>query len=118
MRDYLSRFAYPGQDPNDPVTEKEVNPVTVFGFLPTGFIRTRVSLDGLTITNITEPVHLLYDGQVERRAVQAPDGSWYIATTGIGNNFVTILSPINQTLAPIQFNTFDADMLDYILANQ
>jgi len=62
-----------------------------------------------------------------RRAVQAPDGSWYIATTGIGNN-LTIpgpvfgsqlsLAPLNQTLAPIQFNTFDAEMLDYILANQ
>ncbi len=51
-----------------------------------GPVRTEISPDGMTITNTTLPGHELFDGQVIRRLRQAPDGSWYVTTTGFGNN--------------------------------
>jgi len=123
MRDYLSRFSYPGQDPTNPVNNEQVN--WVFAFIPLGQIRTNVSVDGLTIINTTQRNHLMYDGQVVRTAVQAPNGAWYIATTGTGNNDIIsvvstpiTLAPLNQILGPDAFNNFDEDMMSYILANQ
>jgi len=48
MRDYLSRFSYPGQDLTQPVGNTDENWVTVFGFFPLGRITTAVSVDGLS----------------------------------------------------------------------
>jgi RHS repeat-associated protein len=140
MGDYLSRFVFPGQDPTHPIGHNSRSWVTVFGFFPLGRITTAVSVDGLMITNLTQPIHLMRNGQVIRRAVQAPDGAWYVATTGSGNNVsVPIitgvdpsnpmvispsqfgevsLAPFNQTFGASVFNNFDTEMLNYILANQ
>ena len=79
----------------------------------------------------------MYDGQVERRAIQASDGSWSIVTTGMGNNSQISFrsdpplfydpkfqqqyfdfSAINQALGPGAFDALDAAMLAYILENQ
>ena len=133
MQDYLYRFVYPGQDPNDPVRNGDVNLVWV-GIMPLGQIQTQVN--GLMITNVTQRNHLMYDGQVERRAVQNSNGSWSIVTTGMGNNvqipFVPAgpsgsayqqmqnanFSALNQDLGPGAFNDFDEAMLNYILEHQ
>jgi hypothetical protein len=123
MRDYLSRFAFPGQDPTQPVSHNSRSFVTVFGFIPLGTITTDVSVDGLKIVNKTTRLHFMHNGQVERSVHQTPDGTWYVATTGSGNN-VSIpnlgwsFAPVNQSLGPVQFDNFDIEMLNYILENQ
>jgi len=135
MQDYLYRFVYPGQDPNDPVRNDAKNWVFVFGFLPLGQIQTQVN--GLMITNVTQRNHLMYDGQVERRAVENSDGSWSIVTTGMGNNSQISFRPdpplfydpefqqqhfdfsaLNQGLGPGPFNDLDEAMLNDILEHQ
>ncbi|HJS17964.1 MAG TPA: RHS repeat-associated core domain-containing protein, partial [Anaerolineales bacterium] len=133
LQDYLYRFAYPGQDPNNPVRNDAKNWVFV-GILPLGQIQTQVN--GLMITNVTQPLHLMYDGQIERRAIQASDGSWSIVTTGMGNNvqipFVpegpsgleysqmtnVDFAPLNQDLGPGAFHDLDGAMLNYIVGHQ
>jgi RHS repeat-associated protein len=135
MQNYLYRFVYPSQDSNNPVSNGDINSVWI-GIFPLGQIRTRVA--GLTITNITEPNHLMYNGQVERRAVQNSDGSWSIVTTGMGNNRQIpiaqrpspsgpVLGPpaayvdyssINTYLGPGAFNDLDQAMLNYIVEHQ
>ena len=87
MVDWLSRYAYPGQDPSKPV----VNDGTYDVYDPrtdlyAGKIRTVVSPDGLTVINRTLKGHIFFDGQIARHAVQAPNGSWFMTTHGIGNN--------------------------------
>ncbi len=133
MQDYLYRFAYPSQDPNAPVRNGEINLVWI-GFIPLGHIETEVN--GLMITNVTQRDHLMYDGQVERRAMQASDGSWSVVTTGSGNNVqnpyvpagpsgsaysqteYVNFAPINQALGPGAFNDLDTAMLNYIVEHQ
>ncbi len=133
MQDYLHRFAYPSQNPSNPVRNGDVNLVWI-GIIPLGYIRTRV--DGLTIINVAQHNHLMYDGQVERQAIQDSDGSWYIVTTGMGNNVqIPIvpagpsgsayqqmqyidLSAANQDLGPGAFNDLDQAMLNYIAEHQ
>ena len=133
MMAYLYKFAFPGQGPDYSVQNSDVNWVYI-GIIRLGQIQTRA--DGLTITNITRPNHLMYDGQVERKAIQNRDGSWSIVTTGTGNNksfplgqagpsgsayteMVYInFSFINESLGPGAFNELDAAMLNYIIANQ
>lgn len=69
MIDYLSRFAFPGQDPSKPVLDKDVSLVLDPRYnLPVGWVKTSISADGLTITNRTLPAHVLYDGEVVRAA--------------------------------------------------
>ena len=78
----------------------------------------------------------MHDGQVERRAIQAWDGSWSIVTTGTGNNVQIPMvpagpsgsaysqmqyvnfAPLNQDLGPGAFNDLDEAMLNYIIENQ
>ena len=125
MQDYLYRFVFPGQDPMHPIGNNARSWVTVFGFFPLGQIQTEV--DGLMITNITRPLHSMYDGQVERRAIQNSDGSWSVVTTGMGNNrqmpgpvFGSSwdFASINQALGPGAFNDLDQAMLNYIVEHQ
>jgi hypothetical protein len=78
----------------------------------------------------------MYDGQVERQAIQNSDGSWALVTTGMGNNRQFPIVPVgpsgsayqqirnvdfsalNQDLGPGAFNDLDETMLNYILENQ
>jgi len=89
MIDYLHRHAYPGQDPNNPVGDGEINPVRdprpFGGFKPGGDVVTWVSPDGMTIVNRTQEGHVFHDGIITRKLEQV-DGDWYITTSGIGNN--------------------------------
>ena len=75
IADYASRFAYPGQDPSRPVKDRGVYLVYFPGTrVPAGLVETLISGDGLTITNITQPLHLLYNGQIQRTFRRTPDG--------------------------------------------
>ncbi|MEP6895613.1 MAG: hypothetical protein ABI986_08405, partial [Chloroflexota bacterium] len=135
MQDYLSRFAYPGQDPSNPVDIIGYFNVTDpwYGELPKsiGPILTVVSPDGLTVTNTTLPGHILYDGKIVRHAFQGPNGEWYVGTHGYGNNKSAVFDAQRPDLPPLKvdlalaniwggkaiFNKVDALMLNYIVEN-
>ena len=108
MADQFSRFAFPGQDPSKPVKNGEVNLVydPRLGW-PGGNVLTTVSEDGLTITNRTLRGHILFDGQIERTATQASDGSWYVTTRGIGNNVIPGMNIANEWRGPQIFDELD-----------
>jgi len=144
MKDDLLRFAYPGQDPSQPVVSQNFYsvswPGTNISMGSLGAIQTFVLDGGLTIENRTLSTHILYDGKVDRTISQTPDGSWVVTTRGIGNNVThnvavpladdlgTINIPVNLALlngwgGPILpggidiFNAVDENMLNYIAAN-
>ena len=140
MKDYLARFAYPGQDPSDPVIGWRYAAVTDpwFGILPKsiGAIITEIGPTGLTVTNTTRPGHILDDGKIVRTASQAGNGAWYLTTNGYGNNYTRFVEfdARRPDLAPVRipisfasmnvwggipiFDEVDAQMLDYIVADQ
>jgi len=129
MLDYFLRFAYPGQNPANPVTSGNSYVVGYpFTNLPMQFgwgeIVVYVNQDTLISTNITESSHILYDGKVIRHAYEAENGAWYVSTYGLGNNVVhtlpgqlgqVSLASVNQSQGFGIFNDVDANMLAYIL---
>ena len=116
MADYLPRFAFPGQDPNVPVTDNSRNLVwdPRYGF-PAGYVKTKISSDGLTVINQTTPWHLLYDGEIIRRAIRLPGGSWITMTHGVGNNVIPGMAHENLVQGPQIFDAVDKLMREYIL---
>jgi HK97 family phage portal protein len=115
IADYMSRYAVPGQDTSNPVVDGQ----TYFAWdrdtlLPGGFVRTKISEDGLTIVNRTLQGHILYDGLIERRAVQAADGSWHVTTLGIGNNVLPGMNVINESQGPRIFDALDQQLRENI----
>ncbi len=116
MADEMSRFAVPGQSPDQPVQSGQRYPVyaPITGTF-VGNVTTTVSPDGLTTINETSPGHLLYDGQVTRSAIESPDGSWSITTIGIGNNIYTGMADANELFGPDIFNNIDEKMRQNIL---
>jgi hypothetical protein len=110
MADQLSRFAYPGQDPTKPVVDGGHYTVydTRLGIgVPGGPIETRISPDGLTIINRTLPGHILFDGQILRRAHRAHNGAWFVTTHGIGNNENAAVAFANITQGSQIFRVLD-----------
>ena len=111
MADQMSRFAVPGQSPDQPVqsgkTYRVYAPIT--GTF-VGNVTTTVSSDGLTTSNETAPGHLLYDGQITRSAIENPDGSWSVITSGIGNNIYPGMATVNEEVGPDIFNNVDEQM--------
>jgi hypothetical protein len=79
-----------------------------------GYVKTKVSPDGLTIVNKTRPLHLLYSGQVERTGRREKDGSWSVTTRGIGNNLIPGMNKINEELGPGIFDALDQRLRDNI----
>ncbi len=115
MADYLSRFAVPGQDPARRVRDKDVSTVyDPYVGVPVGKVDTRISADGLTITNVTRDGHIFYYGQVARSVIENPDGSMSVMTRGTGNNTSFALSILNQRTGPAIFDQLDARMRQYI----
>jgi len=99
MKDYFLRFAYPGQNPANPVIDRHsytvgypyTNFPMQFGW---GAIQVRISEDGFTSVNTTKPGHILYDGKIIRHLSQGADGAWQVTTTGYGNNTtVNVITP-------------------------
>jgi hypothetical protein len=137
MKYYLLLFAYPGQDPlRGPVHSGGYYNVSDpwHNILPRniGPIVTYVSSDGLTISNVTRPGHILHDGRIDRTAFLGPDGAWYVTTYGYGNNEQREvfdaqrpdLPPITADLASVNlwggkaiFNQVDEQMLNYIVGD-
>jgi hypothetical protein len=116
MKDYLSRFAYPSQNPDVPVKHESTNlvfdPLGKIGKV--GYVTTEILDDGLTIKNTTEENHIFHDGTITRTAKQAEDGSWSVTTQGIGNNVSPGMNYMNEQFGPAIFNLLDAEMRLYI----
>jgi len=120
MVDQLSRFAVPGRDPSKPVQSGNVydvfDPRTKVS-LPgsyqwqafAGKVLTLVSDDGMSVTNITRPLHILHDGQITR-TLSTEGGAWYVTTRGIGNNVLPGGATMNNWQGPKIFNFVDAQM--------
>jgi hypothetical protein len=113
--DQLARFSVPGRDASIPVEDGKtyfvVDPKTGF---PAGWVTTTISEDGLRVVNRTLPFHLFYDGVVERRAIQAEDGSWHVITRGVGNNVIPGMNVVNQAVGPEVFNDLDRRLRENI----
>lgn len=118
MVDYVSRFAYPGQDPSVPAVTNNFYLVKDPWYgVPGGWVRTIISKDGLTVTNITTRAHALYNGQIVRTATFA-NGAWQMTTHGWGNNTVPGMNEVNQEYGPKIFDRLDEQMKEYILSDQ
>ncbi|MDZ7923493.1 MAG: RHS repeat-associated core domain-containing protein [Marinagarivorans sp.] len=128
MVDQFSRFAVPGQDPSKPVQSGNIydvfDPRTKVS-LPGGYqwqafagkVLTLVSGDGMSITNITRPLHILHDGQITR-TLSTEGGAWFVTTRGIGNNVLPGGASMNQWQGPKIFNFVDAQMSANIEAHR
>ncbi|MEM7621450.1 MAG: hypothetical protein AAF228_13570 [Pseudomonadota bacterium] len=129
MKGYLLRFAVPGQDPANPVQDGGIYQVfdprnkdfglSIFDgiFRPSslaGFVRTTISDDGMSIKNVTLPLHVLYDGEITRTLSSNTNGGWSVTTRGIGNNVIPGAATINQWQGPKVFNHVDRQMRSYI----
>ncbi len=116
IADQMSRFAVPGQHPDQPVQSGQTYPVyaPVTGEF-VGNVKTTISEDGLTTQNVTKPGHLLYDGQITRKAEQNSDGSWSVTTTGTGNNVIPGMATANELAGPSIFDSLDQQMRQNIL---
>jgi RHS repeat-associated protein len=140
MMDYLLRFAYPGQNPANRVSDLSYysvgHPVPLFRHLPMQFgmgaiqVDTNINDNPFVSKNITRDSHVLYDGVAIRHAYQDTNGNWYVTTYGFGNNEIhTIqgafgqeiqwsMATINQVQGPKIFDQLDGEMLSYIQDHQ
>lgn len=126
MLDVHKRFAYPGQDPNDPVVSGEDYMVvdTRTG-MEGGMIETIVSEGGYVITNETlgedeeedRKEHVFYHGIIERTLYQE-DGHWYVKTFGRGNNRNDIYAWINENQGRPIFERVDRAMAYYVFLQE
>jgi hypothetical protein len=122
MIDYMLRFAYPNQYPSQPAENRHRYtvgiPIVGFDLGEMGSIRFETSDGGLTTTNTTLRPHILYDGKVNRHAVQNANGDWVVITVGYGNNRTPGMDIANQVGGPMLFNTVDTQMFLYIAIDQ
>jgi len=126
MKDYLSRYAYPGQDHSFPVVDNGIYPIMIvipntdYGFRLGDFpgnIRVSVSDGGLMSMNQTLPGHVFHDGIAIRKVYQANNGSWYVTTYSYGNNHQFHTSGVNNAAGPGVFDILDQEMRDNIAAH-
>jgi RHS repeat-associated protein len=124
--DALSRFTFPGQDSSKPVDPSRIDFVFPFGEfegsgiklegLPVeylGAIHSIISLNGLEVTNISEPTHIFHKGQVDRQAIQVGK-AWYVQTHGTGNNIYLLMDYVNQFSGAGIFTIVDDEMRYYL----
>jgi hypothetical protein len=126
MKDYLSRYAFPGQDHSFPVVDDQVYPILItipntpygygLGNFP-GQITVSVSDDGLMSVNQTIPGHIFHDGQAVRKVYQSDNGNWYVSTYSYGNNHQFHTAGINNRFGPGIFASLDAEMAENIAAH-
>jgi hypothetical protein len=117
MKDQISRFAVPGQDPSVPVVSGNIYSVyDPRNDIYAGKVLTEISPDGLTVINTTQRWHVFYDGQIVRSVSQI-GGAWYATTHGYGNNVVPGFSIINEWQGPRVFNFMDQQMRQNIEAH-
>jgi hypothetical protein len=114
MRDQLSRFGYPGQDPSNPAISGNRYWVSALG-IPGGIVTTFVSSDGLTVSNVTSFLHVFCCGDITRTAFQGDGGAWYVTTSGSGTNLIPFMGFLNQVTGPSLFYDLDMQMRNNIL---
>ncbi len=129
MIDYLSRFAFPGQYPSNPVRNTDINPVGLgplslgpielgpYSMGPLGEIQTFISNGGLTVKNVTQPGHIFYDGIIIRTVYKDENGDWYVSTYGYGNNVNPGMDTANQVFGPGIFHAANQRMESVIEAH-
>jgi len=114
MAEYLSRFAYPGQDPAYLTRSPSENLVEdPCDHIPGGLVKTEISKDGFTVTNTTRWLHPFYSGTVVRTA-RFVNGGWYVTTRGFGNNVLPGMAEVNEKYGPKIFDRIDDQMREYI----
>ena len=115
--DYASRFQYPGQSPWNPVTNKAERAVVGGDLFPgSAFYQLgaiRVAINGSTMTNYTQPSHILYDGQIDRTI-----SNDQVTTSGHGTNSNLLIAAMNQYGGPLAFEAVDHEMLIFSTADQ
>jgi RHS repeat-associated protein len=120
--DYMSRFAYPNQDPSrtaKPYYQYSVGiPILNIDLAEFGAIIFTTSNGGLTTTNTTLPTHILYDGRVDRTASQNSNGDWIVTTQGVGNNVYPGMNIANTIGGEMLFQIVDVQMAVYIATDQ
>lgn len=77
-----------------------------------GDVTTTVADDGLSITNHTQDNHWFHSGRIIRQ-VHLHNGTWYVTTTGVGNNRPFRDVP-NEKGGPFIFELVDQQMKKYI----
>lgn len=117
---YLARYAYPGQDPAEPIVDGEkytaLDPTGLFG----GPIRSDITTGGLSIVNTTLPGHVFHDGQIVRTALRTSDGDWVVVTNGFGVNIGWprgLRAQINEGAGRGLFEDMDRQMANNIAAH-
>jgi aconitase A len=116
----MVRFAYPGQDPSEPIDDLELYFVVPFkgtSYEALGAIQSFVSDDHLTTANIAMPTHIFYAGRVDRNATLSASGDWIVSTRGTGNNIFFEMDMVNQETGADIFNIVDLQMRIYITEN-
>jgi hypothetical protein len=117
VKDALKRFAVPGQDPAKPVENNKRYEVFFPGTgrpVPkAGDVTTTIDDDGVSITNHTLEGHIFHPGRIIRQ-VHLHKGTWYVTTTGVGNNEAAFMDLVNQYGGPVVFRLVDDDMRQYI----
>jgi hypothetical protein len=66
-----------------------------------------------TLTNITQPTHILFDGRVARSITTLGDDS-YATTRGTGSHNYGVIAALNQLLGPLLFQGVDGTLKDRI----
>ena len=123
-QDLLSRFAVPSIFSGDPITDGVYLVTNSFGF-PGGIVQTSFSANGLSVTNVTTPVHA-FVGVIDRSITVSSDGT-FIETHGYGNaakgtimhfrGFGHSRDILNQKFGPGIFDHIDSRAKNYAGAN-
>lgn len=114
---YALRFQYPVQAPWNPVVNFSNRSVMGGDFYPGSDLyrlgAIYVNMDDATITNLTYPSHIFYNGKIDRTI---SDG--YVLTEGQGINNNYLIAAANQYIGPMIFKFVDAEMLVFSTADQ
>ena len=110
MKEYMTRFQYPGQWPWSPVSDgldaivaparflNIPNPLFYYGGNQgLGAITVDITNNGRTIINRSQPSHIFHNGIVERTLVNSEKG-WHISTHGTGTNIRTSYPVVNHAI--------------------
>jgi RHS repeat-associated protein len=112
--DAASRFAYPGQNPNNPVTAAARRASAAPGYLyPSGPISTQ-AISSNCFRNVTQIGHLLHNGSVTRCILVGAGGEVGIGTVGRGHNYGAAIAESNEFFGPRIFESVDDKLAIYL----
>jgi hypothetical protein len=110
------RNGIPGSTSSAPIVSGNTYPVYVKGVY-IGDVQSYVGKDSLTVDNVTDTNHVLFDGYISRNAIQV-DGAWYSVTHGTGTSYYggAFVATGNQVFGPALFNAMDASIASQLYA--